>query len=325
MLNNRFVISISRKMRSSNSSLLKKIGLSLDRDKELPISLLLRKSVVFIKSLFTAPFYLRKCNKVGNRPRTRQKPYIENAGKIMIGNDVNINSKNVQTDLVTGPNGLIEIGNEVSINFGVSIVAEKKVKLGNRIRVGPYTMIFDTDRHVVGDRFKWAGGEPVVIEDDVWLATRVLVLKGSLIGKGAVISGGSVVSGVIPPYVVAGGVPAKVVKFLQPPENETEFSWNREENTGKNYSQETLHRTEQVFKKIFPDLDTFNTSLSSHLVEGWNSYTHVKLVSELEQEFGLKFTRNDWVRLSSPGKMCRIIETYLNQDKNQETLLKRVK
>ncbi|MEX2395994.1 MAG: acyltransferase, partial [Balneolales bacterium] len=124
---------------------------------------------------------------------------------------MNINSSNVRTDLLTGIDGKIIIGNDVSINFGVSIVAENKVTLGNRIRIGPYTMIIDTDRHIQNDRFKWAKGEPVIIEDDVWLATRVMVLKGSLIGKGSMIASGSVVSGVIPPYVVAGGIPARVL------------------------------------------------------------------------------------------------------------------
>lgn len=53
----------------------------------------------------------------------------------------------------------------------------------------------------------------VVIEEGVWLGESVLVLPGVTIGKGAVIGAGSVVSKDVPPYAVAVGNPARVVKY----------------------------------------------------------------------------------------------------------------
>ena len=47
-----------------------------------------------------------------------------------------------------------------------------------------------------------------------WLASRVTVLPGSRIGSGAVVSAGSIVSGTIPPRVVVGGIPARVLRRL---------------------------------------------------------------------------------------------------------------
>jgi acetyltransferase-like isoleucine patch superfamily enzyme len=52
----------------------------------------------------------------------------------------------------------------------------------------------------------------VVIEDDVWLGYNVIVLPGVTIGKGSVIGAGSVVSKDIPPYSIAIGNPARVIK-----------------------------------------------------------------------------------------------------------------
>jgi virginiamycin A acetyltransferase len=52
----------------------------------------------------------------------------------------------------------------------------------------------------------------VVIEDDVWLGYNVTVLPGVTIGQGSVIGAGSVVTSDIPPYTVAVGNPAKVIK-----------------------------------------------------------------------------------------------------------------
>ncbi|MUG94040.1 acyltransferase [Scytonema sp. UIC 10036] len=55
-------------------------------------------------------------------------------------------------------------------------------------------------------------GAEIVIEDDVWLGTHVVVLPGVTIGQGAIVAAGSVVTKDIPPYQVWGGVPAKFIK-----------------------------------------------------------------------------------------------------------------
>lgn len=51
------------------------------------------------------------------------------------------------------------------------------------------------------------------IGDDVWIGHRSIILSGVTIGKGAVIAAGSLVNKDIPPYSIAGGVPAKVIKY----------------------------------------------------------------------------------------------------------------
>jgi acetyltransferase-like isoleucine patch superfamily enzyme len=53
----------------------------------------------------------------------------------------------------------------------------------------------------------------VVIEDDVWIGSRAIVLKGVTIGRGAVVAAGAVVTKSVPPYAIAAGTPAKVLKF----------------------------------------------------------------------------------------------------------------
>jgi len=52
----------------------------------------------------------------------------------------------------------------------------------------------------------------IIIEDDVWLGVGSTVLDGVTIGKGSVIGAGAVVTKDIPPYSIAVGVPAKVIK-----------------------------------------------------------------------------------------------------------------
>ncbi|WP_413701779.1 acyltransferase [Psychromonas sp. KJ10-10] len=54
----------------------------------------------------------------------------------------------------------------------------------------------------------------IILEKDVWLATGVSVMAGVRIGTGSIILAGSVVSKDIPPMVLAGGIPARVIRSL---------------------------------------------------------------------------------------------------------------
>lgn len=87
------------------------------------------------------------------------------------------------------------------------------IKIGNNVAIGPYVRIRDSDSH----DFEYPGYNkpntaPIIIEDHVWIALGVTILKGVTIGEGAVIAAGSVVNKSIPPHCLAGGNPAKVLR-----------------------------------------------------------------------------------------------------------------
>jgi len=122
--------------------------------------------------------------------------------------------------LVANSGALITIGDE-SILAGCSIHAEKRIDIGKRVLIGAGTRIMDNNGHNV-DHIPHFGGrphreapEPIEIEDDVWLSTNVVVLKGVHIGRGSVIGANSVVTSDVPPMVVAAGAPAKVIRSLR--------------------------------------------------------------------------------------------------------------
>lgn len=54
---------------------------------------------------------------------------------------------------------------------------------------------------------------PIVIEDDVWIGFRCIIMSGVTIGRGAVLAAGSVITKDVPPYAIVGGVPAKLIKY----------------------------------------------------------------------------------------------------------------
>ena len=53
----------------------------------------------------------------------------------------------------------------------------------------------------------------VIVEEDVWIGCNVTLLAGAHLGRSSIIAAGAVVNSEIPPYCIAGGVPAKPIKF----------------------------------------------------------------------------------------------------------------
>jgi acetyltransferase-like isoleucine patch superfamily enzyme len=127
---------------------------------------------------------------------------------------VRLSSNWAPLELVTGPKGVLEVGDGTFLNYGSILSAHRKVRIGARVMVGNYCIIADTEIPGIGDP---PGAPPleareVEIGDRAWLAARVTVLPGARIGAGAVIAAGSVVAGEIPAGAIAGGIPARVLR-----------------------------------------------------------------------------------------------------------------
>jgi acetyltransferase-like isoleucine patch superfamily enzyme len=147
----------------------------------------------------------------GKRVTLRGRPVISNEGTITLGDRVRLVSTVATLELATLPGGHLEIGNNVSINYGTSLVAANHVKIGDDCLIGSHVMIMDCDFHRVEDKAWDTSGEPIVLEDRVWVGNRVIVYKGVRIGHDSVVSAGSVVTQDVPPRTVVAGVPARVV------------------------------------------------------------------------------------------------------------------
>ena len=116
------------------------------------------------------------------------------------------------------PNAVIEIGDHTGISGG-TIAAWKSIKIGSHVLIGSGAMIIDSDSHSLDWEERRNGNDsqfrPIVIEDDVFIGARAIILKGVTIGRGAIIGAGAVVTSDIPAWSVAVGNPAKVVKSLK--------------------------------------------------------------------------------------------------------------
>jgi carbonic anhydrase/acetyltransferase-like protein (isoleucine patch superfamily) len=164
--------------------------------------------------MIAARIYLRACTKVGRLVNTNGKPMIRNNGKIILGDRVAIWSVFDRTKLLVQKNGILRVGDYTRIN-GVHISVKQSVVIGKRVRIGPYSLIMDSDFHDVADTMKEGKIIPVKIGDDVWIASKVTVLKGVTIGKGSMVAAGSVVTRDVPEYTLVAGVPARPIKKLK--------------------------------------------------------------------------------------------------------------
>jgi maltose O-acetyltransferase len=141
---------------------------------------------------------------------------VSNSGTLLIGDRVRLVSTIATLELAVEPGATLDIGDGVFINYGCSIGATKLVRIGSRCTIGTHVIVIDNDFHRVEPerRDERPLSQPIILEENVWLGARVVVLRGVTIGAHSVIGAGSVVARNIPPRVVAAGVPAKVVRSL---------------------------------------------------------------------------------------------------------------
>lgn len=186
------------------------------RDQSEGLTTVIAKGARYARELATAPLYLRDATSVGRGARTLARPRVENLGRLVIGKGTLIRSINVPVELAVGKGAELEIGDESFLNYGVSVGAMGSVRIGSRVRIGPYVMIIDTEFHNIYDRATMPPPRPVVIEDDVWLGAKSSILPGVTIGRGSIVGVASVVKSDVPPFTIVAGVPAREIRKLDP-------------------------------------------------------------------------------------------------------------
>jgi len=116
----------------------------------------------------------------------------------------------------------IVMGNNVSIGDNSHITAINSIHIGNNVLTGKRVLITD-NAHGASDKDlldiapnqrPLSSKGPVVVEDNVWIGEKASVMPGVRIGKGAIIGANAVVTKDIPPYAVAVGNPARVIKIM---------------------------------------------------------------------------------------------------------------
>ena len=122
----------------------------------------------------------------------------------------------------------MSIGHDVRIDDFALLIGN--ITIGNYVKIGGDCIIMDTDAHSLNFNIRRsiekneqgyrvdglaAATAPIIIEDDVLIGTRCIILKGVIIGARTVIGSGSVVTKSIPADCIAAGNPCRVIKYIE--------------------------------------------------------------------------------------------------------------
>lgn len=124
------------------------------------------------------------------------------------------------------------IGHDVFINGNCTIQDSALVTIGDRVVIAPDVKLF-CGNHAVDARERWKRGadgtlklvttaRPITIGSDVWIGGGAIVVPGVTIGSNVVVGAGAVVTRDVPGNCVVAGVPARVIRELEPLETDGE-------------------------------------------------------------------------------------------------------
>lgn len=118
----------------------------------------------------------------------------------------------------------ISVGDHVNLGYRPILIASRsRIVIGSHVMFGPQVTIRGGNHRIdllgrymrsVRDDEKRPEDDPgVIIEDDVWVGTRAIILAGVTIGRGSVVAAGAVVTKSVQPYSIVGGNPARVLRM----------------------------------------------------------------------------------------------------------------
>lgn len=173
----------------------------------------LRSLITYMKKLKWKADFQHSCTKFGNDINIQGPIICFGGGTIEVGNNfVARATQHLPVEIFVASNAFLEVGNAVFLNQGVRISCSKKISIGDNCLIADECVLLDNDFHA-------SNGKPgkmdqITLESGVWLATRVIVLRGVTIGRGSCIGAGSVVTRSIPPGCFAAGAPARVIRSI---------------------------------------------------------------------------------------------------------------
>jgi len=128
------------------------------------------------------------------------------------------NNVNVEYLASFGSGRLLEIDDNSGI--GVNCIVPHNIVIGKNVMMGPDVIILSHhhkfDRTDIPMILQGIDGDLVnIVEDDVWIGTRAIIMPGIKICKGAIIGAGSIVTKDVPPFAIVAGNPAKIIRYRE--------------------------------------------------------------------------------------------------------------
>lgn len=138
------------------------------------------------------------------------------------GEVINPIARNICGAIFVNKGAVLKIGNNVGIS-SASLRCNKRIEIQDNVKIGADCIVLDTNSHSLDyldrrepykDKLNTKDA-PIIIEEDVLIGARSIILKGVRIGARSIIGAGSVVTQDIPSDCIAAGNPCRVIKTIE--------------------------------------------------------------------------------------------------------------
>jgi acetyltransferase-like isoleucine patch superfamily enzyme len=107
------------------------------------------------------------------------------------------------------------IGRNVFINQNCTFYDLGGLDIADDVMIGPNVSLITSGHPVEPSRRRdFTIAKPIVIERNVWIAAGAIIIGGATVGENSVVAAGAVVTGDVPPNMLVGGNPAKVIRSI---------------------------------------------------------------------------------------------------------------
>lgn len=191
------------------------------------VFLFLRGVVFFLRRHFLAePLLKAYCSSFGRGVTTGiYVPWVKGRGELILGDGVCFNGKvSIGFAAQFVPKPRLVIGSHTDIGHDASFVIGREIRIGEHVLIAARVSLRDSSGHASDPQLRRAGAPPpadevraIEIGDNVWIGAGAVILPGTQIGEGSIVAALSVVSGVVQPYTVVAGNPARRIGKLALP------------------------------------------------------------------------------------------------------------
>ncbi len=190
----------------------------------LAMFLVIRSIYYFLIRVFLCePFFKAYCTKCGRGVRTGVFfHWVQGRGELIVGDNVRIDGKcsfSFASRFSSKPT--LIIGDNTGIGHACSFTIAKKIVVGRNCEIAAQVFIFDSPGHPADSVARMAGFppaedevKPIIIEDNVWIGRRAIIMPGVTVGQGSIVATGAVVMMNVPPNTLVAGNPARQVRRL---------------------------------------------------------------------------------------------------------------
>ncbi len=186
--------------------------------------LAIRNTYYFIaRVFFCEPLFKFYCTQYGKNLHTGVfRHWVQGRGDLILGDNVTIDGKCsffFAARYTARPT--LTIGDNTIVNHLASFTVGDRISVGRYCKIASGVVILDSPGHPLDPALRMEGNpatkdevKPVVIEDNVWIGLRAIIMPGVTVGQGSVVAAGSVVMTSVPPNVLVAGNPARQVRAL---------------------------------------------------------------------------------------------------------------